>query len=192
MLATSKIGSGEDGVGDLGGRESVDENGDVGSAVERQAALVASFKVGLIGEDGAGVLGTAAAGEGGRQSDFEMDEEGSGAVEEQAAGRIPFDCASAKGEDEGVGGGETGDGGVFAVAKGGFTVAGEELGDGHAGFGFKDVVGVEEAPAEALGDEWTDGGFTGAHEAGEDDAADRSCGRSQAGLSRSCAEMETV
>ncbi len=191
-MAGSKAGGGEDGVCDLGGREGVDENGDVGSAVQRQAALVAGFEVGLVGEDGACVLGATATRKRGRQSDFEMDEKCAGTVEEQVASCIPFDRASTQGEDEGIGGGEAGDGCMLAVAKGGFAVAGEELGDGHAGLGFKNVIGVEEAPAEALGDERADGGFTGAHEASEDDAADRSRGRIQAGLSRSGAEMKPV
>ncbi len=159
-LAGSKIGRAEDGVCDLGRRESVYDNGDVGGAVERQATLVASLEIRVIGEDGAGVLGTAAASQRGWQSDFEMDEESTGAVEQQVASCIPFDCAAAEGENQSIGGREAGDGGMFAVAEGGFAVTGEELGDGHAGFGFKDVIGVEEAPAKTLGDERADGGFT--------------------------------
>jgi hypothetical protein len=189
-LAGSNACGGEDGVCDLCRREGVDKNGDVGGAVKRQAALVAGLKIRLISEDGAGVLCTAASVECGSQSDFEMDEEGAGAVEQQMASCIPFDCASAKGEDQGIGGSEACDGFMFAVAKGGFAVAGEELGDGHAGFSFKNFIGVEESPAEALCDKRADGGLTRAHEASEDDTADRSL--IQASLSRSGAEMQPV
>ncbi len=143
----------------------------MGGAVERQAALVAGCEVGLVGEDGAGTLGAAAAGEGGGEFDFEVDEQGAGSVEEQIAGFGALDGASAEGKDEGVLGGEAGDGGVFDVAEGGLAVAGEDFGDGHAGFGLDDVVNVEEAPAEARGEERADGAFAGAHEAGEDNEA---------------------
>ena len=67
-----------------------------------------------------------------------------------------------------------GDGGVLEVAEGGLAAAGEEFGDGAAGFGFDDIVCVEEAPAETRGEERADGGLAGTHEAGEDDAADGS------------------
>ena len=50
---------------------------------------------------------------------------------------------------------------------------GEDLGDGAVVAGFDLVVEIEEAPAEALGEERADGGFAGAHEAGEDDAIER-------------------
>ena len=74
-------------------REFVDGDGDVGGPVEREAALVAAGQVGLVGEDGTGVLGAAAAGEGGGQLDFEMDQERAGGGEEQGAGG--FGCSMA-------------------------------------------------------------------------------------------------
>jgi hypothetical protein len=52
-------------------------------------------------------------------------------------------------------------------------VACEELGDDYAGLGFDYIVYINEAPAKACGEEWTDGGFAGAHESSEDDAARR-------------------
>jgi len=52
-------------------------------------------------------------------------------------------------------------------------VAGEDFGDGHASFGLDHVVYIDEAPAQARGDQRTERGFAGAHEAGEDDAAGR-------------------
>lgn len=77
-----------------------------------------------------------------------------------------LDCAATEGEDEGVRGGEAGDGLVLAVAEGGFAMTGEEFGDGCAGLGFNYVVKIDEGPAEALGKERADGAFAGAHEAG--------------------------
>jgi hypothetical protein len=60
---------------------------------------------------------------------------------------------------------------MLAIAESGFAMAGEKRGDFCASLGFDHVVGVDEAPAKACGDEGADGGFAGAHEAGEDDAA---------------------
>ena len=173
----------QDGVGDLIGRQVVDGDGDVGGAVERQTALVAGFEVGLIGEDGARIFSASAASEGDGQGDFKMDEERSRVREKQGARFGSLDCAAAQSENKGVCAGEAGDGVVLAVAKGGFSVAGKEFGDGHADFGLEDVVGVKEAPAEALGDQRADSGFTGAHESGENDAANGGVRGGQAGLS---------
>jgi hypothetical protein len=55
-----------------------------------------------------------------------------------------LDCAAAEGEDQRVGGGEAGDGLMLADAEGGLAVAGEELGDGCAGFGLNHVVDIDE------------------------------------------------
>jgi hypothetical protein len=55
---------------------------------------------------------------------------------------------------------------MLALAEGGFTVAREEFGDGDAGFGFDDVVGVDKTPAETGCEEGADGAFARAHEAG--------------------------
>ena len=164
----------QDGVGDLIGRQVIDGDRDVGGAVQGEAALVAGFEVGLVGEDGARVFRAAAAGERGGQGDLKMDEEGAGVREKQCASFGPLNCAAAQSENKGICGGKTGDESVFAVAEGRLAVTGKEFCDGHAGFGLEDVVGVEKAPAEALGDERTDSGFTGAHESGEDDAANGS------------------
>jgi hypothetical protein len=152
-------------------RQRVDGDGDVGGAVERETALIADGEVGLVGEDGADVLCAAASGECGGQFDFKMNQEGAGPGEEQGAGGCVLDCAAAKSEDEGVRGGEAGDGFMLADAEGRFAVAGEELGNSCAGFGLDYVVKVDEGPAEALGEERANGSFAGAHEAGQDDAA---------------------
>ena len=177
-LDSVQAGGVEDCVGDLLRAERVDGDGDVGGAVEGQAALIAAGEVGLIGEDGAGAFSALASGEGGRQFDFEVDEKRTGGIEQHVAGLGPLDGPAAEGEDERVASGEAGDGGVFLVAEGGFAVAGEDFCDGDAGFGFDDVVHVNEAPAETACDERADGAFAGAHEAGEDNAA----GSSGAGL----------
>ena len=65
---------------------------------------------------------------------------------------------------------------MFPVTESGLPVAGEEIGDGTAGFGLDDIVDVDEAPAEPMGDERADRGFAGAHKAGQDDA-ERESGR---------------
>ena len=88
----------------------------MGGAVERKATLIASGEVGLVGEDGADVLCAAAAGEGGGEFDFKVNEEGAGAVDEERAGGCVLDCAAAEGENEGVRGCETGDGFMLAGA----------------------------------------------------------------------------
>ena len=56
------------------------------------------------------------------------------------------------------------------MAEVGFAILGEDLGDGALVASFDLAVEIEEAPAEALGEESAGGGFSGAHEAGEDDA----------------------
>lgn len=151
----------------------VDGERGVGHAIEREAALVAGGEVGAVGEDGADVLGAAAACEGGFETDFEMDEERSGRGEEEFAGFRALDCAAAESEDEGIGYGEAGDGSVLEIAEGRFAACGEDFCNGEACFGFEDGIGVKKLPAEARGEERADGGFARAHEAGEDDAARR-------------------
>ena len=141
----------EDGVGNFAGGEVVDGERGVGHAVERQAALVTGGEVGAVGEDGADVLGAAAAGEGGFEADFEVDKERSGRGEEELAGLRALDCAAAESEDEGIGCCEARDGGVLEIAEGSFTAHGEDFCDGEACFGFEDGISVKKLPAEALG-----------------------------------------
>ena len=64
-----------------------------------------------------------------------------------------------------------GEGLRLKLAEVGFAVGGEDGGDGEAGAGLDVGVEVEELPAEAGGEQAADGGFAGAHEAGEDEAA---------------------
>src|ERR1039458_5830807 len=115
--------------------EGIDGNREVSSAVEREAALVAAGQVGLVGEDGAGVLSAAAAGEGGGQFDLQMDQERAGRVEQQGARGGVLDGAAAQGENQRVAGGQAGDGGMLAVAEWSLAVAGEEFRDSGAGLG---------------------------------------------------------
>ena len=149
----------QDGVGDLIGRQVIDGDRGVCGAVERQTALVAGGKIGLIGEDGADLLTAAAAGEGGGQLDLEMDEDGSGRGEEQVAGFIALDGSAAQGQHEGIGGGEAGDGRVLAIAKSGLAELGEDLRDGHGGFGLDHVIHVKEAPAKPVCNQRADSAF---------------------------------
>jgi hypothetical protein len=166
-----EVSGAEDGFDEFGGGEAVDGDGDVGLAVEGEAAVVAALEVGAIGEDGAAGLGSGAAGEGGFKQYFEVDEEGCGLGEEQRADGVGLDGAAAESEDETVFDRELGDGGVLALAEAGFAVLAEDFRDGTAGGGDDNVVGVDKAPAESRGEERADGAFARAHEAGEDDAA---------------------
>ena len=102
-----------------------------------------------------------------------MHQQRAGGGEQQRAGSFVLDCAAAQGQDQSVAGGQAGDGLMLPLAEGGLAVAGEDFGDGHASLGLDHVVHVEEAPAQASGDERTDRGLARAHEAGEDDAAGR-------------------
>ena len=94
---SARAGSLKDCVDDLVRRERVDGDGDMGGAVERESALIAGGQVGLVGEDGADVLGTAAAGNGGGQFHLKMNQEGAGAGEELRAGDWVLDSAAAEG-----------------------------------------------------------------------------------------------
>lgn len=53
-----------DSVDCLPGSERIHRNGDVGRAVEREATIVPTSKVGVVSEDGADVLRAGATGEG--------------------------------------------------------------------------------------------------------------------------------
>jgi hypothetical protein len=55
----------------------------------------------------------------------------------------------------------------FELAEGGFAEAFEHFGDAQAGSFFDAIVEIDEAPGELAGEECTDGGLAGAHEASE-------------------------
>ena len=96
---------------------------------------------------------------------------GGGLLEQQAVGE-GLGCASAEGEDDVAAAERRGEGLGLELAEVGFAVGGEDGGDGEAGAGLDEGVEVEELPAEAGGEQAADGGLAGAHEAGEDDAAE--------------------
>jgi hypothetical protein len=64
----------EDGLYDFLRREGVNRHGMMRHAIEREAFFVASTEIGGVGEDGADGFCAAAAGEGGFERGFEMDE----------------------------------------------------------------------------------------------------------------------
>ena len=161
----------EDGGDDFVGRERVDGDGGVGGAVERAPALVAGGEIGVVGQDRPRLFGPAAARQRGGEFDFEVDEQAAGRVKQEIAGVGAFDGAAAQSEDEIIGRDEAGDDCVLEIAEVGLAVARKDFCDGAAGFSFEDIVGIKETPAQAACDERADGGFAGAHEAGEDDAA---------------------
>ena len=101
------------------GRKGIHGDGGVGGAIKGQAPGVASSEVGLIGKDGTDAFCAKAAGEGGGEFDFQMDEEGAGGVEQQVAGFRSLDGSAAQGEDQRVTGSEARDSGVFDLAEGG-------------------------------------------------------------------------
>jgi hypothetical protein len=65
-----------------------------------------------------------------------------------------------------------GEGLGFELAEVALAVGGEDGRDGEAGAGLDEGVEVEEVPAEAGGEQAAYGGLAGAHEAGEDEAAE--------------------
>ena len=161
----------EDRIDNLRGRERAGGDGDVGGAIEGQAALVACGESGAIGEQGAGAFGAAATGQGGGQIHFQMNQQGCRRGKQQSAVLFTLNGAAAQGENEVLGGDEPRQDGVFAVAKGGFAVTGEECGNGAAGFSLDHVVQIEKAPAQAGRQQWARGAFAGPHEAGQHQAA---------------------
>ena len=150
-------------------------------AVKGETALVAGGEVGLVGENRAGVFSAAAAQQGCGQFNFEVDEQGVRRGKQEGAGIRALDGSAAKGQDDGIEFGEAGDGGMFAVAEGGFAVTCKDFGDGRLVLGFDHIVDIDEFPAKTACDERADGGFARAHEAGQDDAA-RSGDETRVGL----------
>ena len=140
-------------------------------AAEAEAAL-GEVEVGEVGAGGGGGVGglVGAAGYEGVEVGGEVDDGGVGRLLEEEAVAELFGGSAAEGDDDAALAEEGGEGGGLEVAEVGFAVFGEDFGDGAAVAGFDLAVEIEEAPAEALGEEGAGGGFAGAHEAGEDDA----------------------
>jgi hypothetical protein len=155
-------------VDDVGGDALV-----VGTA-EAEAALgeVEVGEVGAVGGGGVGGLG-GAAGDEGVEGGREVDDGGVGRLLEEEAVAELFGGATAEGDDDAALAEQGGQGGGLDVTEVGFAMLGEDLGDGAAVAGFDLMVEIEEAPAEALGEDSAGGGFAGAHEACEDDAIER-------------------
>ena len=166
----------EDGFSDLRRRKRVNRNGNVSGAVERETALVASREVGLIRENGAGVFGSAATGERGRQCDFKMNKDRAGSGQEQRAGFSAFDGAATQRKHKRVFGGEAGDGCMLQIAKENFSAVREDFSNRGSGIGFDHVIEVKKAPPELAGDERADSRFARSHKAGEDNPARLACG----------------
>ncbi len=140
-------------------------------AAEAEAAL-GEVEVGEVGADGGGGVGglVGAAGYEGVEVGGEVDDGGVGRLFEEEAIAELFGGSAAEGDDGATLAEEGGEGGGLEVAEVGFAVFGEDFGDGALVAGFDLAVEIEEAPAEALGEEGAGGGFAGSHEAGEDDA----------------------
>jgi hypothetical protein len=168
----------EDGVGGLvegegGGVDGVGGDAFVVGAAEVEAAF-GGGGIGEVGTGGGGGVGglLEAAVEEGFEGSGEVDDGGvRGLLEEQAVAEF-FRRAAAEGEDDVVLAEEGGKGGRLEMAEVGFAEFGEDLGDGAVVAEFDFVIEVEEAPAEAVGEERAGGGFAGAHEAGEDEAGE--------------------
>ena len=137
----------QDGFCHLVGRERVNGDGHVCRAVEREASLVASGEVGLIGENGTYTFGADAAGEGGGKLDLKVNEQRCWSDEEQVTRFGTLDRASAKRQHKSVGRCQPGNRGVFTLAEGGFAIPGKYLSDFDAGFLFNYIVDVYELPA---------------------------------------------
>ena len=171
--AAVEPGSFEDRIRDLIGSKSIRMDRNVRHAIERQAALIARGEVGVIGENGARVFSSAATGERCVELDFKVYEQCVGSVEQEQARVFALNGATAEGEDQRATARQSGNGGVFAVAKGAFAVAREDVGDSGACLRFDHIVDVDELPAKARGNAWTNGRLARTHEAGENNAARR-------------------
>jgi hypothetical protein len=101
---------------------------------------------------------------------FQKGDEGFGALLEEPTGRLGFERATAQGDDHVALLQELGDNFGFIAPKGRLAEGGEQVRDGCLGLGLQLVVGVEEAPAEALGQNGAHSGFARTHEANQDDA----------------------
>ena len=116
------------------------------------------------------MLGAAAAGEGGGQFDFQMNQECAGACKQQGAGGGVLDGAAAQGQHQVVAFGEARDGLMLALAEDLLALTREDLGNGDSGFGFDHVVDIHESPVQARGYQRTNRSLARAHESSEDDA----------------------
>lgn len=143
-------------VGFAGGEERADGREGIGTIEEGAVGLVAGAL-----PDGFG---------GGPEADDE-------GVFFQAGEVGGVDDEAAAGGDDAVGTGfEIADEVGFELAKDGFSVFGEDAGDGFVGAFFEEFIGVEKGEAEVVGDMVADGGFAGAHETDEGKVADGGSG----------------
>ncbi len=92
------------------------------------------------------------------------------AVGQEAAVVRAEDGAAADGDDGPLAGAGLADGGRLQFAEAGLAVLLEDVGDRFAGGLLDEGVGVNDLPAQSLGDDGGDEGLAGAGEAGEDDA----------------------
>jgi len=152
------------------------------AAVDGLAGVEARLGGDWVGEVGAGLAGIggragaerlhhAAVVKDGEGRVEEEGEGGGGLLQQEAVGE-GFQRAAAEGKDEIALPERGGEGEGLKPAEMGLAVGGEDGGDREAGAGFDGGVEIEEVPAEALGEQAADGGLAGAHEAGEDKAAD--------------------
>src|ERR1035438_3940531 len=166
----------EEGVGEDGGDGDVwvvarDGNVDIGQAVVIAAGLVERGEgLGIAGEGAVGGLGDAVL------DGFEgaIEPDGKAVVAEQEAIAGLGESAAAEGQDGGASAFDGAD--VLAddhgldTAEFGFAAGGEDPGDGGM-FGSLNLgVGIEEAPAQAMGEMAADGGLAGSHEADDVDS----------------------
>jgi hypothetical protein len=168
----------EDGVGgfvegEAGGVYGVCGDALVVGAAEVEATL-GGGEVGEVGASGGGGVGglLETAMEEGGEGGGEVDDGGVRCLLEEEAVAELFGGSSAEGEDDVVLAEERGEGGGLEVAEVGFAGFGKDLGDCAVVAGFDFMIEVEEAPAEAVGEERAGGGLARAHEAGEHDALD--------------------
>jgi hypothetical protein len=109
-----------------------------------------------------------------REGGIEEDGEGVWSLFEEEAIREFFRGASAEGQDGVAATQGRGEGGGLETTELGFTMEREELRDGGTGALLEVGVEIKEVPAQAVGEEASDGGLTRSHEAGEDKTTD--CG----------------
>jgi len=147
-------------------------DGSVGAAVEVDAGLEERLEAGAGVASEQGPLGAAGGGEdalrGDGRGDGEPDDE---AGAEDGTGGGNGGSAPAGRDDDWLARGGPLEGAEFALAEGRLALRGEQLGDGAPGLALNLVVGVDELPAEAAGEDTAGGGLAAAGEADEEDAA---------------------
>ena len=160
----------QDFVADLRGSKVVDVDRGVGAGVVGAASFQKRLETfaGVAGEEGAGLVGWLAG------ETFGGDGGADGEPHGEAVGKHPAACivrgsAAAGGNDHAGGAGGASKGSTLELAKLGFTLLAEDGGNRTASPFLDEGVGIDEGPAEAVGEEASNAGLAAPGEADEED-----------------------